>query len=131
LQGRSLSLSPWFLHYEPRIVGLLCRLTIALRVLGLMPYVVRRNLAHQGATLKGLYPGQVGRQTTRPTTAMMRRTFRGLTLSQVTINDQTFDPVTPLNDVQQRRLELLEFPMAIFSKIATQFSNADFHSHEM
>jgi len=26
---------------------------------------------------------------------------------------------------------LLEFPMAIFSKIATQFSNTDFHSHEM
>jgi len=39
--------------------------------------------------------------------------------------------VTPLNDVQQRILELLEFPMAIFSKIATQFSNTDFHSHEM
>ena len=131
LKGRSLSLSPLFLHYEHRIVGLICLLTIALRVLVLMQYVVRRNLAHQGATLKGIYPGQFGRQTTRPTTEMMLRTFRGLTLSQVTINGQTFDHVTPLNDVQQRILELLEFPMAIFSKIATQFSNTDFHSHEM
>ena len=112
-----MSLSPLFLHYEHRIVGLICLLTIALRVLVLMQYVVRRNLAHQGATLKGIYPGQFGRQTTRPTTEMMLRTFRGLTLSQVTINGQTFDHVTPLNDVQQRILELLEFPMAIFSKI--------------
>jgi hypothetical protein len=39
--------------------------------------------------------------------------------------------VTPLNDVQQRILALREFPMAIFSKIATQFSNTDVHSHEM
>jgi transposase len=91
LKGRSLSLSPLFLHYEQRIVGLICLLTIALRVLVLMQYVVRRNLAHQGATLKGIYPGQFGRQTTRPTTEMMLRTFRGLTLSQVTINGQTFD----------------------------------------
>jgi len=131
LKGGALSLSPLFLHYEHRIVGLICLLTIALRVLVLMQYVVRRNLAHQGATLKGIYPGQFGRQTTRPTTEMMLRTFRGLTLSQVTINGQTFDHVTPLNDVQQRILELLEFPMAIFSKIATQFSNTDFQSHEM
>src|SRR6266446_5709260 len=94
LKGCSLSLSPLFLHYEHRIVGLICLLTIALRVLVLMQYVVRRNLAYQGATLKGIYPGQFGRQTTRPTTEMMLRTFRGLTLSQVTINGQTFDHVT-------------------------------------
>jgi transposase len=131
LPGRSLSLSPLFLPDAQRSVGLLCRLTIALRVLVLRPAVVRRNRAHQGATRKGISPGQFGRQTTRPTPDMMLRTLRGLTLSQVTINDQTVDHVTPRNDVQQRILELLEFPMAICSKIATQFSNTDFHSHEM
>jgi transposase len=130
LKGRALSLSPLFLHYEQRIVGLICLLTIALRVLVLMQFVVRRNLAHQGATLKGIYPGQPGRQTTRPTTEMMLRTFRGLTLSQVTVNGQTFDHVTPLNGVQQCVLALLEFPLIIFSGIATQFSNTDFHSRE-
>jgi len=131
LHGRSWSLSPWFLPYEHRSVGLLYLLTIALRGLVLRQGVVRRNLAHQGATRKGLYPGQFGRQTTRPTPERMLRTLRGLTLSQVTIKGQTFDHVTPLNDVQQRILALREFPMAIFSKIATQFSNTDFHSHEM
>ena len=45
LKGRSLSLSPLFLHYEHRIVGLICLLTVALRVLVLMQFVVRRNLA--------------------------------------------------------------------------------------
>lgn len=130
LKGRSLSLSPLFLHYEHRIVGLICLLTIALRVLVLMQFVVRRNLAHQGATLKGIYPGQPGRHTTRPTTEMMLHTFHGLTLSQVTVNGHTFDHVTPLNDVQQRVLELLELPLAIFSRIAMQFPNTNFHSRE-
>jgi transposase len=131
LKGRALSLSPLLLHYDHRSVGLICLRTIALRVLVLMHYVVRRNLAHQGATLKGIYPGQFGRQTTRPTTDMMLRTFRGLRLSHVTRNGQPFDHVTPRNDGQQRILEWLEFPMAIFSKIAPPFSNTDFHSREM
>jgi hypothetical protein len=38
--------------------------------------------------------------------------FRGLTLSHVTVNGHTSDHVTPLNDMQQRILELLELPLA-------------------
>ncbi len=44
LKGRALSLTPLFLQYEHRVVGLLCLLSIALRVLVLMQFVVRRNL---------------------------------------------------------------------------------------
>src|SRR5262249_18967186 len=68
LQGRSLSFSPLSLHYAQRIVGLICPRTITLRVVVLPPCVVRRHPAHQGATHKGIYPGQLGRQTTCPTT---------------------------------------------------------------
>ena len=41
---------------------LVCLLSIALRVLVLMQFIVRRNLQQAGATLKGIYPGQPGRQ---------------------------------------------------------------------
>ena len=44
LKGRSLSLTPLFLHDEHRVVALICLLSIALRVLVLMQFVVRRNL---------------------------------------------------------------------------------------
>jgi hypothetical protein len=43
---------------------------------------------------------------------MMFHIFRGLTLSHVTVNGHTSDHVTPLNDMQQRILELLELPLA-------------------
>jgi len=90
LQGCALSLSPLFLHYEQRIVGLICLLTVALRVLVLRPFVVRRNLQQQGTTLTGLSPGQPGRQTLRPTTEMLLHPLRGVTLSSITVNGQSF-----------------------------------------
>lgn len=77
---------PLLLHYEHRIKGLIYLLTIALRALVLIQFVVRRNLQKEGGTLKGIYPGQPGRQTASPTTGMMLRAFRGLMLSRIIID---------------------------------------------
>ena len=110
LKGRSLSLTPLFLRYDHRVVGLICLLSIALRVLVLMQFVVRRNLQQADATLKGIYPGQPGRQTAKPTTEMMLQAFRGVTLSRIKIDGKLHDYLTPLNDVQKRILELMEVP---------------------
>jgi transposase len=86
LTGRSLSLTPLFLHDEQRIVGLICLLRIAPRVLVLLPCVVRRHLQQAGAPRKGISPGQPGRQTAQPTTALLLQAFRGVTLSRITID---------------------------------------------
>jgi transposase len=111
LKGRSLSLTPLLLQYEHRVVGLICLLSIALRVLVLMQFVVRRNLHQAGATLKGIYPGQPGRQTAQPTTEMMLLAFRGVTLSRIKIDGKLTDHLTPLNAVQKRILALMEVPV--------------------
>jgi transposase len=119
LKGRSLSLTPLFLQYEHRVVGLLCLLSIALRVLVLMPFVVRRTLQKAGATLTGIYPGQPGRQTAKPTTEMMLLAFRGVTLSRIKINGKLHEYLTPLNDVQKRLLALMEVPLEIYDGLVT------------
>jgi transposase len=119
LKGRSLSLTPLLLQYEHRIKGLIYLLTIALRVLVLIQFVVRRNLQKEGSTLKGIYPGQPGRQTASPTTKMMLRAFRGLTLSRIIIAGKPHDHLTPLNEVQQRILKLMELPLEIYSELVT------------
>jgi len=119
LKGRSLSLTPLLLHFEHRIIGLICLLTIGLRVLVLIQFIVRRNLQKEGATLKGIYPGQPGRQTTSPTTEMMLRSFRGLTLSRITIDGKPHDYLTPLNEVQKRILKLMELPLETYSGLVT------------
>ena len=130
LKGHSLSLTPLYLKCEQRIVGLIFLLSIALRVLVLMQFVARENLKREGTTLKGIYPGQPGRQTTRPTTEMMLHVFRGITLSRITVDGETYEHLTPLTPVQERIVELIEIPLETFSRLAPQLSKIAFHSHE-
>lgn len=130
LKGRPLSLTPLYLQCEHRIVGLIFLLSIALRVLVLMQFVARENLQKEGTTLQGIYPGQPGRQTTRPTTEMMLSVFRGITLSRMTVNGETYEHLTPLTPVQERIVELIGLPLETFSRLAPQLSKIDFHSHE-
>jgi transposase len=130
LKGRSLSLTPLSLKCEHRIVGLIFLLSIALRVLVLMQFVARENLKKEGTTLKGIYPGQPGRQTTRPTTEMMLSVFRGITLSRITVNGETYEHLTPLTPVQARIVALIGLPLETCSRLAPQLSKIDFHSHE-
>jgi transposase len=54
LKGRALSLTPLLLRDDQRVVALICLLRIALRVLVLMPCIVRRHLQQGGTTRKGL-----------------------------------------------------------------------------
>ena len=119
LKGRALSLTPLFLHDEQRVVALICLLSIALRVLVLMQCVVRRNLQQRSATLKGIYPGQPGRQTVQPTTEMMLWALRGVTLSRITIDGKPLYHLTPLNAVQKRILVLMEVPLEIYHRLVT------------
>ena len=119
LKGRSLSLTPRFLRDEQRMVALLCLLSIALRVLVLMQCVVRRNLRQANTTLKGISPGQPGRQTAQPTTEMMLWALRGVTLSRITIDGKRIYHLTPLNAVQKRILVLMEVPREIYDGLVT------------
>jgi transposase len=119
LKGRSLSLMPLFLQYEHRVVGLRCLLSIALRVLVLMPCVVRRHLQKIGATLTGISPGQPGRQTAKPTTERMLSAFRGVTLSRIRSDGKLHACLTPLNGVQKQLLTLMEVPLESYNGLVT------------
>ena len=130
MKGRSLSLTPLYLQCERRIVGLIFLLSIALRVLVLIQFVAREHLKTEGMTLKGIYPGQPGRQTTRPTTEMLLPVFRGITLSRITVNDETYEHLTPRTAVQECILELIGLSTEIFSRLVPQLSKTDFYSHE-
>ena len=130
LQGHALSLTPLSWQGEPRIVGLLFLLSLALRVLGLRQFVARENVQREGTTRTGLSPGQPGSQTTRPTTAMRLHVFRGITLARITVDGETYEPLTPLTPVQERLVELIGRPLETFSRLAPQLSKTAFHSHE-
>jgi transposase len=130
LKGFPLSLTPFFLQYQHRIIGLILLLSVALRVLVLTQFVVRNHLKEQGRKLSGIYAGQPGRQTNSPTTEMMLRAFRGVTFSRVTLAGETHWHLTPLSVTQKSILKLLGFSSRIFSVLISAIPKSDFHSRE-
>jgi transposase len=122
LKGKGLGLSPMYVQTEGRAVGLVHLLSIGLRVLTLVEYVVRRSLAACGEKLRGIYPGQRGRGTSRPSAELLLEAFRGLDLRVVEAEGVRYRTVSPLTAVQRRILQLLEVPSHVYEGLAGSFS---------
>jgi transposase len=125
LKGRPLSLTPMYLTREEHIVGLIRLLSLALRVLCLFEFVVRRGLAATGESLAGLYAGQPKRATSQPTSELLLRAFRGLHLVRVHGATATLQEITPLSPLQERILALLELPPDTYSRLQGDSSHLD------
>jgi transposase len=117
LKGHPLSLSPMYVERDDHATGLVRLLSIALRVLTLMEFVVRRQLAQQGTALAGLYAGNPKRATTHPTTERLLEAFQEITLTLVREPHQTRRHVTPLSPLQQRVVALFGFTPTIYTKL--------------
>ena len=102
LKGAPLSIAPMFVKRDDQVTGLTHLLSIALRVLTLMEFVVRRTLKQQQATLAGLYKDNPRRATSTPTAERLLQAFVPITLTQVQLPDQTVRHVTPLTPVQEQ-----------------------------
>jgi transposase len=117
LKGRPLSLTPMYLQDEERMQGLVLLLRIALRVLSLLEWQVRQALAQQGLTLRGLYPGQPGRQTGRPSAELLLRAWRGISLVVDEGEEGRRYRLTPLTPLQERLLQLWELPPDLYQRL--------------
>ncbi len=123
LKGRPLGLSPMFLQTESRMIGLINLLTIALRVLTLLEFQVRRGLLAEGQTLKGIYAGQKGRQTMRPSAELLLEAFRGIDAAVGTVKGELISYLRPLTETQKRILSLLGLDDQIYNKLLSYFQN--------
>ncbi|MEP7187693.1 MAG: hypothetical protein ABI901_00720 [Roseiflexaceae bacterium] len=117
LKGQPLSLRPLYVEREDHATGLTRLLVIALRVLTLLEYVVRRELGQQGERLAGLYAGTPKRATAQPTTERLLEAFRGITLTILIEPHQTRRHVPALSALQQQILALLKFTPTIYTKL--------------
>ncbi len=122
LKGHPLSLSPLYVERDDHATGLVRLLSIALRVLTLLEFVVRRHLAELGASLAGLYAGNPKRATTKPTTERLLEAFQGIFLTILVEPYQTRRHLTALSALQQRVLALLEFSPTLYSHLCKDSS---------
>jgi transposase len=121
LKGRPLGLTPLYLQDEGRIQGLVYLLSLALRVLTLVEWVVRERLRKEGAKLQGVYAGQSGRKTARPSAELLLEAMKTISVSVVEVNGQTYALLSPLTEVQQRLLELWALPPDLYENVTRGF----------
>jgi transposase len=113
LKGRPLSLKPMYVQRDDHATGLIRLLSMALRVLTLLEFVGRRQLALEHAKLAGLYAGNPKREMARPTAERLLETFQEVTLTIIELPQQTIRHVTPLSPVHLL-LEILGFSAEVY-----------------
>jgi len=119
LKGCPLSLTPMYVQRDDHATGLIRLLSIALRVLTLLEFVGRRQLAAAGGKLAGLYAGNPRRETVRPTAERLLEAFRDITLTIMEGPQQTDRHLTALSPLQQRILGILGFPLVLYTRLCT------------
>ena len=130
LKGAPLSIAPLFVKREDQVVGLTHLLSVALRILTLLEFVVRRSLKQQGATLVGLHKDNPRKATATPTAERLLQAFVPITLTQVQLQGQIVRHVTPLTPVQQQILALLGFPADLYTSLARRIPQTAFPLRE-
>jgi transposase len=99
VKDRPLGIRPLYVRRDDQVVGLAHLVTLALRVLTLFEVLVRRGQEQTGQKLPGLYPGQAGRTTERPTGS---RVLAAIAREEIT--------ATAVDDGEQRRWHLDPLP---------------------
>jgi len=118
LKGAPLSLNPLFVKRDDQIVGLTNLLSIAVRLLTLLEFVVRRQLQQNQELLAGLIENNPKKGIDNPTTERLLKAFDDITLTIVRLPGQLIRHVTPLSALQTRILELLGLSPDVYTRLA-------------
>jgi transposase len=118
LKGAPLSLDPMFVKRDDQVVGLTNLLSMGVRLLTLIEFVVRRKLKQAQEKLVGLHAENPKKGTDIPTTERLLKVFGNITLTIVHLSGQVLHHVTPLTPLQTRILELLGLSPTIYTALA-------------
>jgi transposase len=118
LKGVPLSLNPLFVKRDDQVVGLTNLLTLAVRFLTLIEFVVRRKLKQNQEKLVGLIENNPKKGIDNPTTERLLKMFDNITLSIVQLSGQTIRHLPALTSVQTRILELWGLSANAYTRLA-------------
>jgi transposase len=118
LKGVPLSLSPLFVKRDDQVVGLTNLLSLAVRFLTLIEFVVRRKLKQNQEKLVGLIENNPKKGIDNPTTERLLKMFDNITLTIVQLPGQTVRHLPALTAVQTRILELLGLSANVYTRLA-------------
>jgi transposase len=117
LKSAPLSIAPLFVQRDDQVVGMTHLLSIAIRLLTLIEFVVRRGLQRADAVLVGLHKENPKKATAMPTTERLLQAFKHITLTVLHFPDHVLRHVTPLTSLQEDILTRLGLSPDIYRSL--------------
>ncbi|CAK8720660.1 Transposase IS4-like domain-containing protein [Candidatus Electrothrix aarhusensis] len=112
-----LNIAPLFVKRDDQVSGLTHLLTLGIRVLTLIEFVVRRSLKQDQTVLEGMYPGQPKKRTASPTVERILQSFFNISLSIVHSGGQIIRHLTPLSDLQKDLLRKIGISPELYQNL--------------
>jgi transposase len=115
-------IAPLFVKRNDHIEGLTYLLTLGVRVLTVMEFVLRRSLGKEQATLPGLHPENKQKRTDKPTAERLLKVFAevSLTIIKNAVGEVILRRLTPLSGVQEDILQRLGLGASLYRQLEIQ-----------
>ena len=115
-------IAPLFVKRNDQIEGLTYLLTLGVRVLTVMEFVLRRSLQTDQTKLPGLHPEQKTKMTDQPTAERMLKAFAGisLTIIKTAAGEDILRRLTSLSRLQEDILQRLGLGATLYAQLEIQ-----------
>jgi len=115
-------IAPLYVKRDDQIEGLTYLLTLGIRVLTVMEFVLRRSLQHDQVKLPGLHPENRRKHTDTPTAERLLKAFSdvSLTILKTATGEDILQRLTPLSALQQDILQRLGLSVALYQQLEIQ-----------
>ncbi len=124
LKNKPLNLVPLYVRKDTRITGLVNVLLLALRIISIIEYKIKENLAKEKKELEKMYPGNPNRKTKSPSIMLILMAFLDINYIEVKIPSiqDVLISVTKLNDLQKKILKLLDLSETLYTNLDTSIN---------
>jgi transposase len=113
-----LNIAPLFVKRDDQITGLTHLLSMGVRVLTLLEFVVRRSLENDQSKLTGLHPENNQKSTDKPTAERILKAFSNLSLTIIkTVAGELRRYLTPLSELQKEILNRLGLDLSLYLQL--------------
>ncbi len=115
-------IAPLFVTLNEHMEGLTSLLTLGVRVLTVMEFVLRRSLQHAQASLPSLHPENKHKRTDTPTAERILKAFAGISLTIIKhpAGEDILRRLTPLSGVQEDILQRLSLGATLYGQLEIQ-----------
>jgi len=115
-------IAPLFVKRNEQIEGLTYLLTLGVRVLTVLEFVLRRSLEQEQATLPGLHPENKQKMADKPTAERLLQAFTDVSLTIIThaAGEEILRRLTPLSRVQEAILQRLGLGTNLYRQLEIQ-----------